>query len=121
MQVENKNKCTISPMVGESSEEEGDGPFFLDEDMESSLSIPLVEFRKPDNIISYVGAKVVRDELQLRRRPHPTEEGRIVYCTMPESPSNNANPKYGPSSLMTQFQANRTLMETLVYGRLHSS
>lgn len=77
-------------MVGESSEDEKDGPFIVDEDLESSPLIPPAEFRKLNNITNYAGVKVVGESIQIRWRPQITEGGKIVYCTMLESSSNSA-------------------------------
>lgn len=43
------------------------------------------------------------------------ESGRIMYCAMPESLSNNTNLGYGSTSMLTCFQAHEFLMETQVY------
>lgn len=75
-----------------SSEDEGDEPFMVNKDMEASPSIPPAEFHDPDNVTSFAGVEDVNDELQLKQRPHFSQNGSIIYCIMPESTLTNANP-----------------------------
>lgn len=65
MQVESDNECTIPPTAEESYEDEGDGLFVVDEDMEVSQSLPLAEFRDPNNVTSFAGAEDVEGDLRL--------------------------------------------------------
>lgn len=49
-----------------SSEDEGDGPFMVDEDMEASSSMPPTEFHDPENATDFAGVEDVNDKLQLK-------------------------------------------------------
>lgn len=122
VQVENENKRTIPLTVEESSEDEGDDPFIVDEDMEVSPSLPPTEFCEPDNITSFGGAEDDKDSLRLKRRPYLTEDGRIVYCMIPKSPSNSANHgmvrcRLPPNSKKIAFSWRHKLMGSYITWR----
>lgn len=72
---------------GANSNDQGDGSFTLDEDMEVSPSIPLAEFWQPNNEMGHAGYEYTSDLIVLWHRPRVEESGRIMNCTMLESPT----------------------------------
>lgn len=93
MQVENDNKGTMPPIAKESSKDEGDGAFIVDEDMDASPLLPLAEFHNLDNATSFADVEDVNGDFWLKQRPHLMESGSIIYNA--DSPLNSDNPLYG--------------------------
>lgn len=51
---------------GGGSDDQGDGPFTVDEDMETSPTIPPSKFPIPDNVKGYAGCEGKGDSIWLR-------------------------------------------------------